>query len=199
MALLLSMLRCSREEDPETTLYSLRTIANRTYPPGLIIIHEPSLYFTDADELSPHTLSSYLNLLVRAFSACRSLSSSGSPQQAYLVVFDSRLLELKLPLTRPPQSEMYRYQPTHTSEIKAVFESAEKLFEWVAYFELGEDEDTIPSSQGEDDEMTLLHTPAKQMRLCRVGSEYAEVFHWEEVVRMDKYNSQPSIHFVFKE
>jgi hypothetical protein len=62
----------------------------------------------------------------------------------------------------------------------------------------GEDEDTIPSSQGED-ETALIHTPGKRMRLCRVGSERVELFHWEESVRMDAQNSQPFIHFVLKE
>lgn len=62
----------------------------------------------------------------------------------------------------------------------------------------GEDEEIIPCSQGED-ETALLHTPGKQMRLCRVGSEDTELFHWEEAVRLDSQNSQPFIHFVLKE
>ncbi|EAU84592.2 hypothetical protein CC1G_00111 [Coprinopsis cinerea okayama7 len=165
------MLRTSQGQEEQEEAEPIWTNPKicRTFPPGLIVLHEPSLYFADAeDELLPS-----------------------------VVLFDSQLLNLQLPITKAP-SDTYQYLPRRDRQFEPVFGLVEKFFEWVALFELAEDEDTIPSSQGEDDEVEALHQPGKQMKLYRVKSpKEVQLFRWEEVISSSAEDAVPVTRFVF--
>ncbi|KAF5333293.1 hypothetical protein D9611_002225 [Ephemerocybe angulata] len=95
LCMLLSMLRLpSSEGDDSATCLDPRT--TKIGSPGLVILHEPSLYFTPRQE--SHTVSSYTILIAQAFATIRTFTNQSQPQ---LVVFDSRLNDLKLPVAKP--------------------------------------------------------------------------------------------------
>ncbi|KIJ19912.1 hypothetical protein PAXINDRAFT_7182 [Paxillus involutus ATCC 200175] len=78
--------------------------------PALLILHEPSTYFLPQEEDNSHTTSSYLLLIIHALAVADFLSSrdpgrTSSPTS--LVVFDSKLDQLKFPVLRaPPRSAL---------------------------------------------------------------------------------------------
>ncbi|KIK95131.1 hypothetical protein PAXRUDRAFT_141405 [Paxillus rubicundulus Ve08.2h10] len=73
--------------------------------PALLILHEPSTYFLPLEEDNSHTTSSYLLLIIHALAVADFLSSRDprhSSPPTSLVVFDSKLDQLKFPVLRSP-------------------------------------------------------------------------------------------------
>ncbi|KAN0097714.1 hypothetical protein V8E55_002160 [Tylopilus felleus] len=70
---------------------------------ALLVLHEPSSYFLSEQE--EHTISSYLLLITHAFSTIEYLSSQSS--SLTLVIFDTRLDQLKLPVLRTPPRSIF--------------------------------------------------------------------------------------------
>lgn len=109
MALLLSTLQVFNTDQPpinssaatnatDTKLFSAHVL--KPPAPALVIIHEPSAYFTD-NNTSPS--SSYLSLLMRAIALTSRVGSS-------LAVFDAHIDLLKMPVYHDPNPHLERVQ-----------------------------------------------------------------------------------------
>ncbi|KDQ64685.1 hypothetical protein JAAARDRAFT_145694 [Jaapia argillacea MUCL 33604] len=90
LALVLSMLHVSKE----TENYPLIACEEA---PSLVVLHEISSYFLPADP--SHTISSYLSLVAHALAAVNMMNATRPGTS--LVLFDSRIDELKLPVIEP--------------------------------------------------------------------------------------------------
>ncbi|KAJ4472287.1 hypothetical protein J3R30DRAFT_3709732 [Lentinula aciculospora] len=108
MALLLSTLQVIDTERPNTSAvhdkYTAVCSPHLLKPPGpaLVIIHEPSAYFTDSIRQSSPS-SSYLSLLTRAISLTSRLGAA-------LAVFDRHVNHLKMPVHPVPNPHLERIQ-----------------------------------------------------------------------------------------
>ncbi|KAH9959541.1 hypothetical protein BGW80DRAFT_107373 [Lactifluus volemus] len=84
------MLRVSQ---PETAPSQLEIAS-----PCLVLLHEFSSYFLDQENSHLYTLASYMSLVAHALTTLSSLSEQMSPSQVSLVLIDSRLDSLSLPV-----------------------------------------------------------------------------------------------------
>ncbi|KAJ7774108.1 hypothetical protein B0H14DRAFT_2474877 [Mycena olivaceomarginata] len=126
--------------------------------PSLVVLIELSAYFLADVETNPNchpwTLSSYMTLVTRtlasfaALSSPRSEPSTSSPDIA-LVLFDSQLDHLKLPVLKSPTIGASSRKPTKPENV-AFF--VQKYFDMVAVFE-EDDEFFLNSSQEDEAEM----------------------------------------------
>ncbi|KAH9960499.1 hypothetical protein BC827DRAFT_402125 [Russula dissimulans] len=89
----LSMLRGSRPEMAPSQL--------EISSPCLLLLHEFSSYFVDGETVGAHNLASYLSLLAHALTTLRFLSEQPSRPGVCLVLMDSRLDTLSLPVLKP--------------------------------------------------------------------------------------------------
>ncbi|KAF8559019.1 hypothetical protein OG21DRAFT_1403584 [Imleria badia] len=119
--------------------------------PTLLVLHEPSAYFLSDQE--EHTLSSYLLLITHALSTVEYLSSQSlmyvvsfvprgytyrrSSPPASLVVFDTRLDQLKLPVLRTPPRNVFdeRDDSEDVPRPESVLFFAERYFELSGTFQ----------------------------------------------------------------
>ncbi|KAJ3514342.1 hypothetical protein NMY22_g14765 [Coprinellus aureogranulatus] len=197
LSMLLSMLR--RPSNGDDTLepeMNPRTI--RLALPGLVILHEPSLYFTRA--LDQYPVSSYTSMIAQTFAALNALSDVDT--LPHLVVFDSRLRDLKVPMeVTPLPGAPENSQESEEEHMEELLTFAEPFFDTIAIVddvELERD-DVIPSSQGEDismeeDSSTLT---ARQMYIYHPGDDEDEspiaVVYWREERVQDWSDKQSTI------
>ncbi|KAJ7284095.1 hypothetical protein C8J57DRAFT_1294378 [Mycena rebaudengoi] len=160
---------------------SLNPTTTLDRPPSLIILHELSAYFLPDVHANPNghswTLSSYMTLVVRAFSSFAALSStqSDSPRIS-LALFDSQLDQLKLPVLRHPAAE----ENKSPSRLENVAFFVQKYFDLVAVFE----EDTMFLNSSQEEENEELGRPRRnQMQLFRSSKlTPIETLRWIEQV-----------------
>ncbi|KAF8138195.1 hypothetical protein EV363DRAFT_1413927 [Boletus edulis] len=100
--------------------------------PALLVLHEPSAYFFPEQE--EYTVSSYLLLITHVLSTAEYLSSRSFD----VVVFDTRLDQLKLPVLRTPPSSAFdeRDDPEDVPRPESVLFFAAKYFELSGTFQL---------------------------------------------------------------
>ncbi|KIM68701.1 hypothetical protein SCLCIDRAFT_105024, partial [Scleroderma citrinum Foug A] len=106
--------------------------------PCLLVLYEPSAYFLQENVLDHHTISSYLLLVTHARALVQffaSMNSSLSPPS--LVVFDSKLEQLKLPILRLPSKVVFDPQQAQDDipRPESVILFVEKYFDMVGTFQ----------------------------------------------------------------
>ncbi|KAF5322679.1 hypothetical protein D9619_001135 [Psilocybe cf. subviscida] len=172
---------------------SMHPITVQLGTPNLVILAEPSEYFLSSKiDPSAATISSYLSLVTRVFAMLGNISSDTAPKFA---LFDSQLGNLKLPLTYMPSIPFAGADEGRKQEPR-LLPVIEKLCEWVAIFEEGE-ETFVPSSQGEEDD-AVAPAPTKQLRVYRTGGKSDEdnmVFNWQETRRRPLPNGSDATFF----
>ncbi|EMD40662.1 hypothetical protein CERSUDRAFT_111242 [Gelatoporia subvermispora B] len=94
--------------------------------PSLLVLHEVSALLTESS-----TVSTYLTLITHAMSAVRSWAAQSSTP-ILLAVFDTALLDLRLPIIRIPNHEMNPLEAANTASerTESVLFLAEKYFDW---------------------------------------------------------------------
>ncbi|VDB85420.1 unnamed protein product [Peniophora sp. CBMAI 1063] len=152
MCTVLSMLKVVEHTD-EPTFTSKAPVAA---PPAMIVLSQLSNYFADDPNA---TLSSYLGLVA---SALETISSFGTTITA-LVVIDSGLHELKLPLVEGP-GDGGRAYARHFA-----LDHVGQYFEWVALFERG---DTPQNDE---------RASSKHLTLSKIGAKTEDVVFWSWV------------------
>ncbi|KAJ3012979.1 hypothetical protein NUW54_g1723 [Trametes sanguinea] len=101
--------------------------------PSMLILHEVSSYFNAPS--SEATVSAYLSVI----SSALALTNSWSPQclqASKLVVFDSGLADLKLPILKPLAFGDSAEEPQRNRGTLAIL--LERYFEWTAEVQIGE-------------------------------------------------------------
>lgn len=140
---LLSLLRC-RDGDNATDITEPKVTVDPA--PSLLILHEPSAYFLNDQIQCPSTLSSYLLLVAHARAITEYFSSqeSNPARSTSLLVFDSRLEQLKLPLFRVPSELAFDAQQERDNNPRpeAVLSTAKRYFDMVGTFQ--ELRETLP-------------------------------------------------------
>ncbi|PPQ99918.1 hypothetical protein CVT24_009599 [Panaeolus cyanescens] len=164
-------------------------------PPSLIILCEPSSYFVSSsidgvESLTTPMLPAYINLVSRAITLTSNLAdTSGSFPK--LVLFDSRVSTLKLPVTDRP-SVLFRNpnDATQRQSLQQVLPLLQHFFEHVAIFEQDQlDASFIPSSQGEEDELDDL--PKKRLKVYRFQNvDDITELTWREERKMTSTRNQ---------
>lgn len=109
------------------------SIAVLPHAPSIIVLHEPSSYFLASESQSQPAqaeLTQYLQLVTAALSLSSFLSVSG--ETIPVVLFDSRLQELGMPIVRPasPSRPINSEEDTHPARKEHVERFVEKYFEW---------------------------------------------------------------------
>lgn len=107
-------------------------IAMLPHAPSIIVLHEPSSYFLASDAQSQPAqaeLTQYLQLITAALSLSSFLSVSG--EAIPVVLFDSRLQELWMPIVRPASPSRPIEEDTHPAKKEHVERFVEKYFEWI--------------------------------------------------------------------
>ncbi|THH20129.1 hypothetical protein EW146_g1145 [Bondarzewia mesenterica] len=137
LALLLSAFKVSETSDDP----SLPSKITLSASPSLLVLHELSAYFLDGNSSTTHTLSSYLSLIAHASALSASLSAHTPESPVALVLMDSRLDELKLPVLKRPvfsadADDGEEHESVNRSHRKeSVSALAQRYFEWVGTFE----------------------------------------------------------------
>ncbi|KAJ7241954.1 hypothetical protein B0H12DRAFT_1133167 [Mycena haematopus] len=134
--------------------------------PSLVILIELSAYFLSDVRANPNghpwTLASYMTLVARTLASFASLSSPSEPStpssEIALVLFDSQLDQLKLPVLKHPTAGGNR--KTSKPENAAFF--VQKYFYMTAVFE-EDDEFFLNSSQEDEHEMDGLRRNCMQI------------------------------------
>ncbi|KAJ7752800.1 hypothetical protein DFH07DRAFT_519456 [Mycena maculata] len=163
--------------DEQSASFNPTTTLDR--PASLVILHELSAYFWPDVQENPNghswTLSSYLTLVVRTLASFAALSSvERTSTDIALVLFDSQLDHLKLPVLKHPTAASYK--PPSKLENVAFF--VQKYFELLAIFE--EDEMFLNSSQ-EDENEGLDRQQRKRMQIfSHTQTEAVETCRWVE-------------------
>jgi len=174
-SIVLSMLRDTR---PETAPSHLE--------PCLVLLHEFSSYFLDGETSSRHSLASYLSLVAHAVTLLKCWSEQASRPHVSLVLMDSRLDCLNLPVLKP------HIQGPRAAELEGpkdlpyrVAFLMDHYFEWVGTFEF-EETPLSPSS----------HT----LRLRNtVGAEEIDM-KWRRVNEQARaFSDRPGAVFVFSD
>ncbi|KAJ6539658.1 hypothetical protein B0H19DRAFT_1180020 [Mycena capillaripes] len=149
--------------------------------PSLIILIELSAYFLSDVETNPNghpwTLSSYMTLVARTLASFAALSSAASgtttpSADISLVLFDSQLEHLKLPVLKHPSTGTKK-----PPKLENVAFFVQKYFDLVAVFE-EDDEMFLNSSQ--EDEQAMDAQRRNRMRIFRGGNEVFETYRWVE-------------------
>jgi len=94
-----------------------------------------------------NTLSAYITLVANALSALQYLSIHQNDPESRLVLFDSEIQDLRLPLVKPLSSQnelMPEDYGESSSRKECVLDAAKRYFEWIGNVELLE---YIPSSR----------------------------------------------------
>ncbi|KAF6762774.1 hypothetical protein DFP72DRAFT_567017 [Ephemerocybe angulata] len=178
LCMLLSMLRLpSSEGDDSATCLDPRT--TKIGSPGLVILHEPSLYFTPRQE--SHTVSSYTILIAQAFATIRTFTNQSQPQ--LVVVFDSRLNDLKLPVAKPQMLDPFaEVQEPVEEDPQPLVKYVEPFFDSIAIVGNTDDDDFVPSSQGEEMVFDEQNSVSKCVEFLRCGENTPiKVYRWKEV------------------
>ncbi|KAJ1309109.1 hypothetical protein OPQ81_004787 [Rhizoctonia solani] len=174
LRLLLARLRTYSTPTPEA---DMKTYITRV--PTLLILHELSRYFLLGDDPELPTLSTYMQLVVDAIACLTFLySSSGSSARPYLVLFDTQLTNLALPLYRPVLTSEISQVPTN-QKVRAI-EGSKKVVGWVGTVERV---DEIPSSQADETEIyptSPIESQKEQYRLILASttSTQTSTVHW---------------------
>ncbi|KZV63847.1 hypothetical protein PENSPDRAFT_757664 [Peniophora sp. CONT] len=142
LAVALSMLKVAGHTDEPAFTAKVPLAA----PPALIVLNEPSTFFVDEPSA---TLSSYLGVVTIAL---ETIASFGTTTTA-LVVIDSRLHELKLPLVEGPGDGGRAYVP------HLAFDLARQYFEWIALIE--QDDAASEEQDHQSKSLTLTQVDAK--------------------------------------
>ncbi|KAI0068900.1 hypothetical protein BV25DRAFT_1910635 [Artomyces pyxidatus] len=143
LSLILSMLRVPNPEDDPSV--NVKAVLDR--PPSLIVLHEMSLYFLDDNASSAHTLSSYLTLVAHASSVANILSAQTPDSPISLVLMDSAVDSLKLPVLKRPTHLVAVEPDVESSESSyRVAHVARRYFEWVGAFDNLEVEEDPPQT-----------------------------------------------------
>ncbi|KAI6047338.1 hypothetical protein EDC04DRAFT_2887134 [Pisolithus marmoratus] len=133
---LLSLLRC-QDGDNATGVIEPQVIVDPA--PSLLILHEPSTYFLNDQIRCPSTLSSYLLLVTHARAVTEYFSSrkSNAAKSTSLLVFDSRLDQLKLPLFRAPFEPALdaREERDNSPRLEPVLSTAQRCFGMAGTFQ----------------------------------------------------------------
>ncbi|KAI6152063.1 hypothetical protein BKA82DRAFT_4106671 [Pisolithus tinctorius] len=133
---LLSLLRCLDSDNATDVIEPKATVDP---PPCLFILHEPSAYFLNDQIRCPSTLSSYLLLITHARAITEYFSSrrSNPAKSTSLVVFDSRLDQLKLPLFQVPSDPGFDAQEERDNNprLEPVLSPAKRCFDIVGTFQ----------------------------------------------------------------
>lgn len=118
----------------ETNAAWLNAKTTLATPPSLIILHEPSAYFLSNDRLtsSKWTLSSYISLITHALSSLTFLSRKGQtrPGDVSFALFDSRLDQLRLPMSKQPTYHRDDDENRPIPRLETVYNFVQKYFEW---------------------------------------------------------------------
>jgi len=131
-ALLLSTLHCPQRSD--TPHANSKVVLD--VPPSYIVLHEISTFFLDNTSENSYTASSYLSLVAEALATTFFLSTPATGAVG-LVLFDSRLDQLMLPIVRSPSRDnLFDGDRTEESSSKtfSVGFLAAKYFDWMADF-----------------------------------------------------------------
>ncbi|KAK0498391.1 hypothetical protein EDD18DRAFT_1461424 [Armillaria luteobubalina] len=143
----LAFLLASFEVSQHGSAHTLHPKTTLDAPPGLIILHELSAYFlsdVESDPTShPWTVSSYMSLVIRALSLA-SFLSSGSLGGTSVVLFDSQLHRLKLPVMK--QDYHYDNESQNRARSEAVGPLMQKYFQTIGTFEQVNDNSELPES-----------------------------------------------------
>jgi len=170
LALILSMLHVyeGTVHHPKTTLPAV---------PSLLVLHELSALCT-ATSPEP-TLASYLSLISHALTVAKTLSIQAATHVT-LVVFDSGLDKLRLPILRPVSPTSEGAPGSSQARLEHVSFFVEKYFELVGTVEALPAPE-IPSSQPEEDSF---ETAGEHMRMAfrRTGDSSMDLT-WDWVVR----------------
>ncbi|KAH8119615.1 hypothetical protein DFH11DRAFT_457780 [Phellopilus nigrolimitatus] len=109
---------------------STSRLAVLPYTPSLLVLHEPSAYFLVSDQADTLDLPRYLQLITTALATASFLSSR---ETIPVVLFDSRLGDLKLPIVRPLTPSRSLFGDDERSAImrqERIERFVEKYFEW---------------------------------------------------------------------
>ncbi|KAK7470850.1 hypothetical protein VKT23_002266 [Stygiomarasmius scandens] len=111
--------------------------------PSLIILHELSAFFLPQIESEPTshpwTLASYLTLVTRTFSMISRWSKALREPETTMVLFDSQLDHLKLPILKFPAAPYERFRVQEkTARTEDVGLFLRKYFEWIIIAESGQ-------------------------------------------------------------
>ncbi|KAH9981871.1 hypothetical protein BJV74DRAFT_64710 [Russula compacta] len=128
-----------RNSQPETAPSRLEIAS-----PCLLLLHELSSYFLDGETSGSHSLASYLSLVAHALTMLRSWSEQATRPPVSLVLMDSRLDRLSLPVLKPPSQAPTEAQlGGHNDPPYRVAFLIHHYFEWQGTFE---SEEASPSS-----------------------------------------------------
>ncbi|KAF7352515.1 hypothetical protein MVEN_01216400 [Mycena venus] len=167
-AYLVSMLTTDDQSQNVTTILD--------QAPSLVVLIELSAYFLSDVQTNPNghswTLSSYMTLVARTLASFAALSSGQS--DIALVLFDSQLDDLKLPVLKHPTAGPNR----KPSKLENVAFFVQKYFDMVAVFE-EDDEFFLNSSQEDEREMDAERR--NRMQIFRRGQSVPfETLRWVE-------------------
>ncbi|KAH9482975.1 hypothetical protein JR316_0005075 [Psilocybe cubensis] len=173
LCLLLSLLRVANPEVDATEHTPVPQKTVQPIPPSTIVLHELSRYLWNEENAntsrSSWMLSSYLNLLNRLFLCISNLKKSPLDLPPSLVLFDSKLGQLKL-------------LETNENVLCESLTVIERLFSCVAIFE--EDSSYIPSSQSsERDTEEGLRKQVRYYCPHKTGPVEIQIDRWTEMTR----------------
>ncbi|KAI0320632.1 hypothetical protein OF83DRAFT_1169176 [Amylostereum chailletii] len=145
--------------------------------PSLVVLYELSLYFLDEKASDSHTLSSYLSLVAGALTALETLGSNGDLVQ--LILMDSRLDELKLPVLKRP-SHIPDEDDSSWTSYKVSF-LVQRYFEWHGRFETILSPES-PVAPEQDAPQPSASGTTHRLHLCKTNenedSESSNVWEW---------------------
>ncbi|KAI5115921.1 hypothetical protein M0805_005352 [Coniferiporia weirii] len=159
--------------------------------PSLIVLHEPSAYFLSSEPSQTQTeldLSRYLQLVTTALTT----ASFFSPHNPIpVVLFDSRLGELRLPITKSLTPSRRLFQD-HEDEVplrqEHVERFVEKYFDWIG--SVVDEHDTrvhnTPPRYGTFDSPEKRRTGPFKLFLKKQSSDEQVVLEWAEVKHTQK-------------
>ncbi|KAN0127094.1 hypothetical protein V8E53_015112 [Lactarius tabidus] len=159
--------------------------------PCLVLLHEISSYFLDGGESSgPHNVASYLSVVAHALTALKSLSDHESRPRVSLVLMDSKLDSLSLPVLRPsihaPEAELGG-QSDPTYRVGCL---VDRYFEWAGTFE---SKDASPSQPG-----PLTHT-LRLMETAQGDDQEGVVLLWKRIDGQGRvFNDRPGVTYTWQ-
>ncbi|KAF8742403.1 hypothetical protein AX14_004625 [Amanita brunnescens Koide BX004] len=187
LVVLLSCLTRYNGRVPETSTKS------RPMRPSLLILHELSTYLKPSTIAldQPWTVSSYLSMIMPALSACSSLGDVQANPTS-LVLFESRLGHIRLPVFRQPAFNLAATQGSETQAFHHPLEKfVKKYFELTCTFE--DDLNYVPSSQNDD---FAWQTKKRRMQICLNQTNEQRAISWYEA--RERYNGMWYTRFVWE-
>ncbi|KAI0053083.1 hypothetical protein FA95DRAFT_1552973 [Auriscalpium vulgare] len=170
LSLALSMLKVSDAVGDDLSLPHQAILGS---PPSLLVLHELSSYFLDNPALAP-TLASYLSLVALALASVTALSTQHPQCPTTLVLIDSRIDSLKLPVLKHPFPIVDEPESDSSDASYKVGFLAQSYFEWVGTFESQAPRTDLSASKvtGSSHELRL-----HQVRMREDSSEDV-IFRW---------------------